>query len=169
MRNLKPFIEHADWEYDLTDKQVLALKAFVEKLNEEDRRAYFVWKKLSEQAETMLSEKIIDDYYIDIKLNCFSCNPTVNKKYGVDEDGEDTIAEIFCSFFDNEKTHFENWNEDSLFGGMHFSYTAHCVFFHDTIRFCNGMSFHDMLSIDRIWRDIEITYQTNNVIIEENN
>lgn len=143
---------------ELTEEEVFALKVLVEKLNKEDERAYHFYKKLKKQLNEQVAQKIIDGFNLYAQLWCTSKDAEVNKKYGLEE-GDPISGNYGYSFFEDERDHFDNWNEtfrwnpESELFGMHFSYAAHCVFFH------SSLSYEDIHTIDNLYIDITVDYQ----------
>lgn len=164
MYRQKEYLDHPDEEYDLTAEQQIKLKAFIERLNKEDERAYRFWQKLKVQGEALLKDGTIDDYAIETELSFFTADEKVNKKYGV-EGGNPMVTYNSFLFFEDEADHLgANWIEgehdpESPFFGVHFGYAVHCLFYHSCSRFYSTMSYHDMLAVDLIWFDVKMIYQ----------
>ena len=142
------------------------MEKIIKKLNslfrKEELRMKDSYLKLKENAEEMLRKNEISDYENDLKLELFTRNKSINKKYGVEEG--DPFYETICvsvDMFEDDEFFNMNWSE-----GDHdfpICYSMHDVLYH------SRLDLDDLEAIDFVYYDLKFIYQFCIEEVEKNN
>lgn len=127
------------------------------KLNKELRNFEFkmkvAYQKIKSHKNTLLEQKSIDDFELEIELQLYTDNILTQKQFGV-EDGDPFFVSKFVSpeYLENEEMFNMNWSE-----GADHDYEI-CYTMHHLI-YDSFLSLETVLTTDTIWIDFNVQYQ----------
>ncbi len=127
-----------------------------QKLLEQEKRIFGLYKNIQNQCTELVSSKFIDDYEIEIIIECL--NDNYYKKFDPSIDGN-TFFETECNFmeFQETATYTElDFNHPILKATM--PKMNHCYSFHH-LNDNTGLTWFDLCNIDSVWVEVIVTYQ----------
>lgn len=127
-----------------------------QKLLDEEKRIFGLYKNIQKQCKELVSSKSIDDYEIEIVLECW--NDNYYKKFDPSIDGN--------PFFETE-CNFMGFQEATTYTDLDFNDTIlkttipkmnHCYSFHHLYDH-SYLTWFDLCNIDSVWVELMVTYQ----------
>lgn len=145
-----------DESFNYTPKNIAKLIKLNYELYKVEINAWNNLKKLKREGRRLVERKLLDDHMVRPKFEFY----TKSKHYAKinkEMDGN-PIYELNATFFNTKKNHFRNWNElrdvkEHPLNKVNMCYSFHCLFFD------SHLAKADLMRIDNIWFDIEVTHQ----------
>lgn len=147
-------ILNRDFKY--TARNTAKLSRLNDELCKIEINAWEYLKKLKREGAKLIKKNLLDDYMVCPKIE-FYTKSKYYTKINHEMDGN-FIFELNATFFGTKKNHFRNWNElrhskDHPLAKLKMCYSFHCLFFD------SHLAKSDLLRINDIWFDIEVTHQ----------
>jgi hypothetical protein len=142
--------------FKLNDQIINRLEQLNAKLLQEERRIFSFYRKLEEENEKLVASNIIDDFNIEIIINCFS-----------EQHYQDLEPEFEGNSIYETKVHFMNhqdmeiymeddWKDAGVPESLRFF--KHCYSFHH-LEDHTDLTWYDMSLIEEVWFEIKVDYQ----------
>lgn len=149
---------HIDSHFVRTQEVNKKLTRLNDKLIQEERRIFSAYRQLEKQCESMVENKIIDDYNIDIELNLW--NKKYYKKYDPSVDGNPFFktTDHFMLFQSHESEYNAEPHNEYLVNSP-LAEISHCYSFHSLYEHYDELTWFDIYNIDEVWMEIKIDYQ----------
>ena len=147
--------------FEFTPSVCKKLLLLNKKLLEEEKRIYSLYKNIHTQCKELVSYKYIDDYEIEIKLECW--NDNYYKKFDSSiEDNPFFETEFNFMGFQEASTYTElDFNDTNLKAAM--PKMNHCYSFHHLYDHTD-LTWFDLCNIDSVWIELIVNYQHFTVI-----
>lgn len=142
--------------FEFTPEVCKKLLLLNKKLLEEEKRIFGLYKNIQKQCKELVAGKFIDDYEIEIKLECW--NDNYYKKFAPSIDGSPFfVTEYNFMGFQEAITYTElDFNDTNLKATM--PKIKHCYSFHNLYDHTN-LTWFDLCNIDEIWIELIVIYQ----------
>lgn len=149
--------QHIESLFELTPQVCKKIVSLNEKLKKEERRVFNQYRLIEKNCNSMVENKLIDDFNIEVELMFWNNNHY--KKFDCSRNGNP-----FFTTNDNFIIHqTEETYNDSPHNDHHdkapFPDINHCYSFHSLYDHCCELTWFDIYNIDEVWIEIKINYQ----------
>ena len=145
-----------DQQFVFSEEVLQKLICLNEKLLQEEKRIFPIYKEIKNRCEALVSDNLIDDFEIELVVECW--NDTYYKKYDESLDGNPFLEEE-CTYMDFQKG--ETYVEKDFNYYKDRSYLPeiwHCRTFFE-LCYHTDLTWFDLCNIDEIWMEIKVRYQ----------
>lgn len=128
-----------------------------QKLYQEEERMFLLYKSIEKQGNDLIARNSINDFEIEIKLECW--NNGYYEKYYPEVIGNPFFTTA-CDFMSFQKgTTYEVLDFSEMDSLSFLPQTKHCYTFHHLYDHTD-LTLFDLCNIDEIWLDLNVTYQS---------
>lgn len=156
--NIRKRNKYIDEQFELTPKVYEKLVLLNKKLQQEERRIFYQYRKIQKQCVQMIGNKEIDDFNIEVIVKYW--NNKHYKKYEPSIDGnpffETNCVGDFMTF--QQEADYNSFRHNENHNQAPFPEINHCYSFHHLYDHTN-LTWFDIYNIDEVWMEIKVDYQ----------